>query len=64
MGLAATSKPAMPPPMTRPSGPAKETLKPPVRLLALLVSLTVNDPDKDNISKRPCDKFRLLNKRM
>lgn len=62
MGLAAVSKPAMPPPITRPSGPASETLKPPVRFFPVLVSWTVNDPDKDNISKRPWDKkFRVPN---
>lgn len=54
IGLAAISKPATPPPMTRPSGPASETLNPPFRLLMPLpLSLTVNEPDKDRISKRP-----------
>lgn len=55
-GPAAVNKPAIPPPITRPSGPANETLNPPVLLLIPPLSVTVNDPDKDNISKRPCKK--------
>lgn len=55
IGLAAVSIPAMLPPITRPSGPANETLKPPVQLLMPPISVTVNDPDKDNNSKRPCN---------
>lgn len=54
MGLAAVNKPAIPPPITRPSGPASETLNPPVLLLTPPESETVNDPDNDNISNRPC----------
>lgn len=66
IGLAAVSKPAIPPPITRPSGPANETLRPPVLFLTPPISVTVNDPDKDNNSKRPCNKVlylrRVLNK--
>ena len=54
IGLAAISKPATPPPTTRPSGLAKETLNPPDLLLAPWFSEGVNDPDKESISKRPC----------
>jgi len=53
MGPAAVKSPATPPPITRPSGPASETLNPPVRLFMPLLSATVNDPDKDKISNRP-----------
>lgn len=57
IGPAAVNMPAIPPPITRPSGPANETLNPPVLLLAPPESETVNDPDKDNISNRPCKKI-------
>ncbi|KAF7828362.1 uncharacterized protein G2W53_019526 [Senna tora] len=53
-GLAATNRPATPPPTTRPSGLAKETLMPPDLLRVPPLSLGMNDPDKDNISNRPC----------
>lgn len=53
MGPAAVNRPATPPPITLPSGPASETLNPPVLLLMPLLSETVNDPDKDKISNRP-----------
>lgn len=54
IGLAAVNKPAMPPPTTRPSGPANDTLNPPVLLLTPPLSETVKDPVRDNISNRPC----------
>lgn len=54
MGLAATNIPASPPPITRPSGPANETLNPPVLPFTPPLSLTVNEPARVNISKRPC----------
>lgn len=57
IGLAAINKPATPPPITRPSGPASETLNPPVLLLAPPVSVTVNEPDNDSISNRPCKEY-------
>ena len=57
-GLAATSRPATPPPTTRPSGLANETLIPPDLLLVPPVSLGINEPDKDNISKRPWKNYR------
>jgi hypothetical protein len=57
-GLAATSRPATPPPTTRPSGLANETLIPPDLLLVPPVSVGINEPDKDNISKRPWKKTR------
>lgn len=53
-GLAATNSPATPPPTTRPSGLANETLIPPDLLLVPPLSFGMNDPDSDNISKRPC----------
>lgn len=53
-GLAATNSPATPPPTTRPSGLAKETLIPPDLLLVPAVSLGMNEPDKESISNRPC----------
>lgn len=53
MGPAATSSPATPPPITRPSGPDKDTLMPPDRLFVPPLSLGVNDPVRDSISKRP-----------
>lgn len=53
-GLAATNRPATPPPTTRPSGLANETLIPPDLLLVPPLSVGINDPDNDNISKRPC----------
>ena len=52
-GPAATSRPASPPPTTRPSGPAKETLIPPDLLFVPPKSVGRNDPDKESISKRP-----------
>lgn len=52
-GLAATNKPATPPPTTRPSGLAKETLMPPVLFLIPPVSVGINDPVKESISNRP-----------
>lgn len=53
-GEAAVNKPATPPPKTLPSGPARDTLRPPVRLRWPPVSDRRNDPDSDNISNRPC----------
>lgn len=53
-GLAATNKPATPPPTTRPSGLAKETLMPPDLFLIPPVSEGMNEPVNDSISKRPC----------
>lgn len=53
-GLAATNRPATPPPTTRPSGLAKETLMPPDLLRVPPLSLGMKDPDNDRISKRPC----------
>lgn len=54
IGVQAIRSPAIPPPKTRPSGLASETLSPPVRLRWPPVSCTVNDPDSDSISNRPC----------
>lgn len=54
MGLAATNNPATPPPTTRPSGLARDTLIPPDLLLVPPVSLGMNEPDKERISNRPC----------
>lgn len=54
-GLAATNRPATPPPTTRPSGLAKETLIPPDLLLVPPLSLGMNEPDKESISNRPCE---------
>lgn len=53
-GLAAINRPATPPPTTRPSGPAKETLMPPDLLRVPPLSLSMNEPDRDRISNRPC----------
>jgi hypothetical protein len=53
-GEAAVRSPATLPPRTRPSGPASETLSPPVRLRWPPSSDRRNDPDRDSISKRPC----------
>lgn len=53
-GLAATNRPATPPPTTRPSGLAKDTLMPPDLLRVPPLSLGMNEPDKDRISNRPC----------
>jgi hypothetical protein len=53
-GLAATNKPATPPPTTRPSGLAKETLMPPDLLRVPPLSFGVKEPDKDRISNNPC----------
>nr|GMD74997.1 protein cornichon homolog 4-like [Ipomoea batatas] len=52
-GPAATNRPATPPPTTRPSGLAKETLIPPDLLRIPPDSEGINDPVNDNISKRP-----------
>lgn len=52
-GLAARSKPATPPPMTRPSALAKETLIPPDLLLVPPFSDGMNDPDNESNWKRP-----------
>uniref|UniRef100_A0A2P2K2L3 Uncharacterized protein n=1 Tax=Rhizophora mucronata TaxID=61149 RepID=A0A2P2K2L3_RHIMU len=52
-GLEAIRSPATLPPTTRPSGLTKETLIPPDLLLAPCVSVGMNDPDKESISKRP-----------
>lgn len=52
-GLAATNRPATPPPTTRPSGLAKETLMPPDLFLIPPVSDGINDPVSESISKRP-----------
>jgi hypothetical protein len=51
IGLAARSIPATTPPTTRPSGPARDTLSPPVLLLP--PSAIVKDPINCRISKRP-----------
>jgi len=53
-GLAATRRPATPPPTTRPSGLARETDIPPDLLLVPWLSVGMNEPDKESISKRPC----------
>ena len=53
-GEAAVRSPATLPPRTRPSGPASETLSPPVRLRWPPFSDRRNDPDRDSISNRPC----------
>lgn len=52
-GPAATNEPATPPPITRPSGLANDTLMPPDLLRTPPVSDAMNDPVNDNISKRP-----------
>lgn len=52
-GEAAVRSPATPPPKTRPSGPARETLSPPVRLRWPPFSDRRNEPDSDSISNRP-----------
>lgn len=63
MGEAAVSIPATPPPITRPSLPAKETLRPPVRCrLPPPTSVGRNEPDKESISKRPCKLKRSLSR--
>lgn len=56
-GLAATRRPATPPPTTRPSGLANDTDIPPVLLLVPWLSVGMNDPDKESISKRPYKKM-------
>lgn len=56
IGVAATNKPATPPPTTRPSGLANDTVIPPVLLRVPSESLGMNDPDSDNISNRPFKK--------
>lgn len=55
-GPAAINRPASPPPITLPSGPAKETLIPPDLLFVPAFSVGINDPDNESISKRPCNK--------
>jgi len=57
IGLAAISQPATLPPTTRPSGPARDMLRPPFLLLTPPDSLNVYDPVNDSISNRPCSKF-------
>lgn len=57
-GPEAISRPASPPPNTRPSGPAKETLIPPDLLLVIPLSVGIKDPDKERISNRPCKSTR------
>lgn len=52
-GPAATSKPANPPPITRPSGAAKEMLIPPDLLFVNPFSVVIYEPDKERISNRP-----------
>lgn len=52
-GPAATSKPASPPPITRPSGPANEMLIPPDLLFVNPFSVGIYEPVKERISKRP-----------
>lgn len=59
-GEAAVKRPATPPPKTLPSGPANETLKPPILLFWPPLSDSRNDPDNDNISNLPY-KFHKLN---
>ena len=54
IGVQAIRTPATPPPKTRPSGPANETLSPPVRVRWPPISCTRNDPDSDSSSNRPC----------
>lgn len=54
MGDAAVSIPATPPPITRPSLPARETLRPPVRCRAPPpTSVGRYEPDNESISNRP-----------
>ena len=57
-GLAATRRPATPPPTTRPSGLARDTLIPPDRLRVPLFSVGIKEPDKDSNSKRPYNQNR------
>lgn len=52
-GDAAVRSPATPPPKTRPSGPASNTLNPPVRLRWPPLSERRNEPESDRISNRP-----------
>lgn len=54
IGPDAIRDPTIPPPKTRPSGLARETLNIPVLPFAPLVSSNVNDPHRERISKRPC----------
>ena len=49
-GEAAVSIPATPPPKTRPSDPANDTLKPPVLLRLPLLSESKIEPDREMIS--------------
>lgn len=55
-GLAATNRPATPPPTTRPSGLDKDTLMPPDLLRVPPISFGMNEPDKERISNSPCRK--------
>lgn len=55
-GLAATSRPAIPPPTTRPSGLAKETLIPPDLLFVPPFSVGMNEPDRESNWKWPYKK--------
>jgi len=59
-GLAATRRPATPPPTTRPSGLANETLIPPDLLLVPPFSVGMKEPDNESNSKRPCKYSRSL----
>ena len=52
-GLDAIRTPPTPPPMTRPSGLARDTLSPPVLLREPPLSVTKYEPDRHTISKRP-----------
>jgi hypothetical protein len=52
-GEAAVSIPATPPPKTRPSDPASDTLKPPDLLRLPLLSESKKEPDREMISNRP-----------
>lgn len=52
-GLAATKRPATPPPTTRPSGLASETLIPPDLLRAPPLSVGMKDPERESNSNRP-----------
>lgn len=47
--MAATSEPATPPPTTRPSGLANDTVIPPVLLRVLSESIGMNDPDSESV---------------
>jgi hypothetical protein len=53
-GEGAGKGPSTKPPNTRPSGPASETVRPPIRLLSPEFSEGTYEPVKERISKRPC----------